>query len=209
MKFSSAVPIIVGFMGMCQGAVAQWWDQEVVHTAWSPGVVGRTTWGAKHVLPRAKHHIPVRITIHHGGVLSNPKRSLEDKLKGLQTFSQREDKLADGRTKPAWPDIPYHYYIAIDGRIGQGRPWWFAGDTNTEYNPAGHLLIMVEGDFVKEKPTKAQLRSLQALTDWASDWFHISSSTVTGHGDHAKTDCPGTNLWPYVRMLAKGVPIDR
>ncbi|MBN8689240.1 MAG: N-acetylmuramoyl-L-alanine amidase [Armatimonadetes bacterium] len=169
-----------------------------------PPIVTRAEWRAKPMLPGAIPHVVHTITIHHTGVKSNRNRSLEDKLAGLQAFSQREDKLANGKTKPAWPDVPYHYYIAIDGRIGEGRDPNFQGDTNTEYNPKGHLLIVVEGEFNTEKPTQEQLGSLVVLTRWCCWRYHVSPDTIAGHGDHSKqTDCPGDNLKSFLPLLRK------
>jgi|GEM_PF-1225058 len=164
-------------------------------------LVTRQMWGAKPALPGAIPHVLERITIHHTGVLSNPKRSLEDKLRGLQAFSQREDKLASGKTKPAWPDIPYHFYISWDGRVGEGRELKFAGDTNTEYDPKGHLLIVVEGEFDQEKPTEAQMRSLENLLLLVAEQYGQRTKSLSafvdlrGHMDFStQTNCPGKAL---------------
>ncbi len=166
-------------------------------------VLRKSEWGGKPALPGGKEHSISRITIHHGGVATNKKRSLEDKLRGLQSWSQREDKLASGKTKPAWVDIPYHLYISFDGRIGEARPLNIAGDTNTEYNPTGHLLIMLEGNFEVEKVTPEQWESVKKLTVWASKTFKVSWDKVEGHDDHsAQTTCPGRdmkNLLPRLR----------
>jgi len=167
-----------------------------------PPIVLRADWGAKPQLPGAKSHEITTVTIHHTGVKSQPARSLEDKLRGLQAFSQREDKLASGKSKPAWPDIPYHYYISIDGRVGEGRDWRYAGDTNTEYDPTGHLLIVVEGEFGSEQPTRAQLRSLEAMTIWACHRWSVPSWTIAGHQDHSQqTTCPGAALAAHLPVL--------
>lgn len=168
-----------------------------------PPLVSRVDWGAKHVGPNAKTHRIKYITVHHGGVASNATRSLEDKLRGLQAWSQREDKLASGKTKPAWPDIPYHYYIAIDGRIGEARPAGIVGDTNTEYDPAGHLLIVLEGNFETEKPPAKQLESLRALTVWCAWRWNVPATRIAGHKDYAKTSCPGANLYPEIEGLRR------
>ncbi len=167
-----------------------------------PQIVRRDEWGAKPHLPGAIAHTIERLTVHHTGVKSNPARSLEEKLRGLQTFSQREDKLANGKTKPAWPDIPYHYYISIDGRIGEGREWFFAGDTNTEYNPNGHLLIVVEGEFGVEKPTEPQIASLKSLTTYCCWLFRLRSDQIASHKDYSKeTECPGASLYVMLNDL--------
>ena len=172
-----------------------------------PEIVNREQWGAKLHRPGAKVHQITRLTIHHTGVAQNAARSLEDKLRGLQAFSQREDKLADGRTKPAWPDIPYHYYISVDGRIGEGRRYRYVGDTNTTYDPTGHLLIVVEGNFETELPKPEQIASLQKLVTWALWNWRLDASTIMGHGDFASTDCPGKNLVPFVRALHDRKPM--
>lgn len=167
-----------------------------------PDILTREQWGAKPRLEGAKPHTIDRITIHHTGVKSNPARSLEEKLRGLQAFSQREDKLASGRTKPAWPDIPYHYYISVDGRIGEGREWFFSGDTNTEYDPTGHLLLVVEGEFDQEQPTPAQLASLEALTVYSAFKWRVPADRIEGHRDFSKqTQCPGKALDAHLPKL--------
>jgi hypothetical protein len=160
----------------------------------APDILTREQWGAKPVLAGARFHEIQFITIHHTGVVQNPMRTLEDKLKGLQAFSQRVDKLADGRTKPAWPDIPYHYYISVDGRIGEGRPWNLVGDTNTAYDPAGHLLVVVEGEFDREVPSEAQLKSLDRIVLWAAQHWSVPARRIRTHQDYARTDCPGKAL---------------
>jgi len=75
------------------------------------------------------------------------------------------------------------------------------GDTNTTYDPTGHLLIVVEGNFEKETPSEAQLRSLQAITQWAAQKYRVPRIRIKGHGDYAKTDCPGATLKPYLAKL--------
>lgn len=176
----------------------------------APPIVTRTEWGAKSILPGAKPHEISRITIHHTGVKSNPARSLEDKLRGLQAFSQRVDRLASGKTKPAWPDIPYHYYIATDGRIGEARDPAFAGDTNTEYDPTGHLLIVVEGEFDQETPTDAALRSLDAFTVWAAERWQVPAFRIGMHKDYShQTACPGRGLVDYLPRLREVVRLRR
>lgn len=171
----------------------------------APPIVSRADWGAKPVGPKAVGHSIRRITIHHTGVKQNPARTLEDKLRGLQSWSQREDKLASGKTKPAWPDIPYHYYIAVDGRIGEGREWQYVGDTNTEYNPAGHLLIVVEGDFTQEKLLAVQWDSLRQLTLWCASEFRVPPHRIEAHLDFAQTTCPGPELYSRMGDLRNAV----
>lgn len=174
-----------------------------------PEIVSGDARGARP--PRFEMRVPTRthLTIHHDGARSNPNRSREDKLRGLQAFSQREDRLASGRTKPAWPDVPYHWSIGVDGRIGEARDPRFAGDTNTEYDPAGHLLIVFEGDFEEEGPNGPQIRALWRLSESLVFRYGIDASRVAGHLDFARTACPGKNLIGEVRKIARRVDLRR
>jgi hypothetical protein len=171
----------------------------------APDIVSRATWGAHDpVLPMTQHEI-TRITVHHTGVKSDASKTLEVKLRGLQNFSQNPGKLASGKDKAKWADIPYHYYIDITGRIGEGREWRYVGDTNTSYDPTGHFLIVVEGNFENEQPTPEQLKSLDAMVRWAAERFHVPAERIAAHRDFAQTDCPGENLYARLPELRKAV----
>ena len=172
-------------------------------------IVSRSEWGARDpVLPMREHRIE-RITIHHTATKQNPSRSLADKLRGLQAFSQRDDSLGDGRRKPAWADVPYHYYIAVDGSVGEARSWRYVGDSNTPYDPTGHLLIVVEGNFEDEQLTDAQRRALESLVPAFARRFGVPSARLGAHKDYASTRCPGQNLYaelPRLRVLIDQAP---
>jgi hypothetical protein len=136
-----------------------------------PKILSRNEWGAKDPVGKMKPHTPDRITIHHTASHQRRDLSLDQKMRDLQKFSQNPSQLAGGRTKPVWPDVPYHFYISFDGKIAQGRDVSFVGDTNTDYNPAGHILIVLEGNFDEEQVTSAQMDSLRCLATWLiGDW---------------------------------------
>lgn len=157
--------------------------------------VSRAEWGARPpVLPMRAHTIG-RLTIHHTGTNQSFNRTVAEKLRGLQLFSQRDDSLASGRLKPAWADVPYHFYVAVDGAVGEGRDRRYAGDTNTEYDPAGHLLVVVEGNFQRDTLTTAQRRTLDVLVPTLAHHFGIPADMLASHRDYAQTECPGANLY--------------
>lgn len=163
--------------------------------------VPRAAWGARApVLPMARH-VPSRLTIHHTGTVQNLARTIEAKLAGLQAFSQRDDSLASGKKKPAWADVPYHYYVAVDGAVAEGREWNYVGDTNTQYDPAGHLLVVVEGNFETDTLTSAQRRAIDALVPVLSRHFDIAGSRLGAHRDFAETLCPGRSLYAEIPRL--------
>lgn len=169
-------------------------------------LVTRAEWGAKPPVAVMQRHTPTQITIHHTAVLQKPDRTLAQKLVGLQNFSQNPGKLGNGKDKPAWPDVPYHYYIDCNGGIAEGRDVNFVGDTNTEYDPRGHALVVLEGNFEVEEPTPAQLATLRRTIHWLAQRFDVPPEGVNGHQDFAKTQCPGKKLeamLPELREAAK------
>ncbi len=175
------------------------------HTAASapPGVrvLPRASWHAHPPAFEMRPHALHRITVHHTATRQQPRRSLPDKMRGLQEFSQHEGMLASGRAKPAWPDVPYHFYIDSRGRIAEGREIGYTGDTNTEYDPTGHILIVLEGNFEEERPSRGQLRSLARLVKGLAVQWQIPAEYVQGHQDYASTLCPGVHLYAYLPGL--------
>lgn len=170
--------------------------------------ISRAEWGAKPPVLPMRAHTLTRLTIHHTGTSQNPARSVSEKLQGLQLFSQRDDSLASGRRKPAWADVPYHFYVAVDGAVGEGRDWRYAGDSNTAYDPAGHLLVVVEGNFQRDTLTSAQRATLDALVPALARHFGIAADMLASHRDYADTECPGAYLYaelPRFRELIRRV----
>jgi len=147
-------------------------------------VVSRESWGA--LAPRTAQMTPHtidRLTIHHAGTQSG--------VTGPGQIRGWQDWHMNGQ---GWPDLAYHIVVGVDGRIYEGRDPAFRGDTGTSYDTTGHLLVVVEGNFEVEQPTVAQLASLKSVLAWASERYDVAPSTISGHGAHAATLCPGRHL---------------
>lgn len=159
----------------------------------SPGSVvsllPRSAWTDRDpITARLRAHDVDRITIHHAGSQSTAV--------GPPRFRSWQSWHMDGHE---WGDIAYHYIIGLDGLIYRARDIAYAGDTATNYDPGGHLLIVVEGHFDFEHPTAVQLESLTKVVAWAAEEWRVSLDRVAGHRDHASgTTCPGANLYPFV-----------
>ena len=150
----------------------------------------RANWNAAE--PKAyKSQVPVKITIHHEGEIFNPKKEpAAVHIKKVQTWGMSKAR--------NWSDIPYHYLIDFDGNIYEGRNVFTAGETATEYDPEGHLLITCLGNFEEQEVTEKQLNALIELTAYCCNKYQISPTTIKAHKDFAQTLCPGKDLYRYL-----------
>lgn len=166
----------------------------------------RAAWGANDPVLPMQEHSPSRITIHHTATRQNTSRTLTQKMQALQQFSQTESTLGDGRIKEPWADIPYHFYVDVDGVVAEGRSLNFAGDSNTPYDPSGHILIVLEGNFELEAVTPGQRRTLDLLVTEFANRYDVTADLIGAHKDFASTLCPGENLYdelPRIRALVE------
>lgn len=155
----------------------------------SLNIIPRSGWNAAE--PKIyKQHTPVRITVHHEGTTLLPTADAAKKIHNIQKWGMGPDR--------NWTDIPYHFLIAPNGTIYEGRSVTTEGETNTEYDPAGHLLICCLGNLEEQEVPKEQLISLIALIAHVSKRYSIPAETLSTHKDNSKqTTCPGKNLYRY------------
>jgi hypothetical protein len=153
-------------------------------------VAASATAGGANLRLRIRHGI-THVTLHHTGS-PEPLRPEEDptaKLRGLQSW---------GAAERNWWDVPYHYLLDLRGRIYEGRDWHYMGETNTSYDPAGHFLISIIGNYERQEPTPAQLASIADLMAWALAEFDLPLDRLGGHYHYASTGCPGKHLKKYL-----------
>ena len=152
-------------------------------------IVNRKDWGALEPKPY-RQQIPIRITVHHEGTQLLLTDDAARKINRIQAWGMGPDR--------NWADIPYHFLIAPNGIIYEGRSVHTVGETNTEYDPAGHLLICCLGNYEVQEVQPAQLQSLIKLIAWSSKKYTIDIETLATHRDHSsQTTCPGKNLYAY------------
>lgn len=161
-------------------------------------VVPAAEWGAvaAPALQQAPQHI-THLTLHHQGELWREGADVPAYLRRLQRWS-REAK--------GWPDLPYHYIVAPDGKVFAGRPAALPGDTNTEYDPQGHLQVMLLGNFEVQSPTAAQWRSTVRLLAQLLAEHRLAPAALGAHRHHStQTVCPGANLFARFDELRAAV----
>lgn len=168
-------------------------------------IITRKEWEAKDPIKDMVIHKPEKITIHHSGVIYPVKVNLIEKMKGLQRYSQSSEKMANGKVKEVWADVPYHFIISGTGEIAEGRDINYSGDTNTEYDPKNHILINVLGNFQEQEPTEEQIKSIVKLCSYLCKKYNISIEEIKGHNDFATTDCPGKNLSKLIGKIKEDI----
>jgi hypothetical protein len=139
---------------------------------------------------RVPQHI-TSITLHHEGS-AKPLLPTDDPVAGLRALQSW------GERDRNWWDVPYHYLIDLDGHVYEGRDWHYMGETNTTYDPSGHLLISILGNYNLQEPTQAQLNAIADVMAWAVKKFDVPLDSIRGHYNYAETDCPGKNLRKYL-----------
>jgi hypothetical protein len=157
-----------------------------------PAIMSAAAWGSVPPDPaRMKRHTITHITLHHQGETFKPGTDMPTYLRHLQAWS---------RSARPWQDIPYHYIVGPDGALYEGRAIEYAGETNTEYDPTGHALIEVVGNFEEIEPTQAQLDAVITLMAWLAQRFQVPLHRIASHRDvSAQTVCPGRNLYRYIQ----------
>ncbi len=155
-----------------------------------PHIASANTAGGADMRLRIRHNI-THVTLHHTGD-SQPLRPGDDpvkRLRGLQAWGARDRN---------WWDVPYHFLMDLEGKIYEGRDYHYMGETNTTYNPGGHFLISIIGNYGRQEPTPAQLEAIADLMAWAFDEFDLPLDRLGGHYNYATTGCPGEHLRKYL-----------
>lgn len=153
-------------------------------------IISREAWQAKPAKPY-KQHQPIRITVHHeGGRVLNVEDDAAQRLRNIQSWCMGPDR--------NWADIPYHYLIAPDGTVYEGRSVLTVGETNTDYDPTGHLLISFLGNYNEQEMNENLENVLVNLITFFCKKYNIAPETIATHRDYTgHTNCPGKNLYPY------------
>jgi hypothetical protein len=157
-----------------------------------PEIISAEQWGSKpQPIDDARRQVPKFITIHHAGVLWKGTIAPDQFIRNMQGWGQREKH---------WPDLAYHFLIAPDGRIYEGRSIDYEPESNTKYPLNGHIGIELMGNFEEQRVSLEQLASLVKLCAWLAQAYHIDPSQIAGHKDRAEkqTVCPGRDLYRYI-----------
>ena len=154
-------------------------------------VLCREALGLAAAASGGRPHTIRTLTVHHTSVELAANRDAPARLRAHQRHHQAQ----------GWPDVAYHYAVDLTGNLYELRDVGLVGDTFTDYDPAGHFLVVCEGDYDRQRPTDELLRGVAELLAWGSLRFGVPLDTVAGHRDHAPTRCPGDHLQAQLGAL--------
>jgi hypothetical protein len=163
------------------------------HKVERPPIVPASAWeSTPQPMADSRKHTPKYVTIHHAGVEYKVGTDPVKFVKNMQIWGQRDKK---------WPDVPYHFLIAPDGRIIEGRSMEYEPDTNTRYELQGHIGVEMMGSFQSQRVSPQQLDSIVKLVAWICQEKNIPIDAISGHNDVApnQTTCPGKDFYRYLK----------
>lgn len=153
-------------------------------------IIGAQQWGSEPPPQAAyrsrEHGVITGLTVHHQGETWQTGADVAAYLRRLQQWSRRER---------AWVDVPYHYIVSPEGQVYAGRGLQWAGDSNTDYDTAGQVQVMLLGNFEHQQPSAAQLQATAQLLGQLMAVYGLAPQHIVGHRHHSnQTVCPGAHL---------------
>jgi hypothetical protein len=180
-----------------------------------PFVVGRQQWNAQPFRGQVQSlGRPSYVVIHHAaGYRAGSQSDAIKQVRAIQTDHQKK-----------WSDIGYHFVIASEGSIFQGRPYYRGAtlDDVPQFAAGAHVLNMNTGKVgicllgcfhpaqsgCNDTPTAAALASLERLTRFVCDVYGVVAGNIKTHRDFLSTACPGDTLYEAVRRMRDRIAAD-
>ena len=152
-------------------------------------IISRESWRAEKAKEYKTQTIN-SITVHHEGTFfDTTKQDPKDFILKIQKYGMGKQK--------NWADVPYHYFIDMDGLVYQGRSDSVMGESTTVEDVSGQLQIALLGNFEQQEPTTRQLNTLINFLIQLCDKYNLKASKIKIHKELSNTQCPGKNLYKY------------
>lgn len=146
--------------------------------------ISRDLLGLPAPAPGGEAHTLTGLMLHHTAAPTAAASAAPDRFRG-HTRSHRD---------AGFVDVAYHWGVDVDGNVYELRDTAIAGETFTDYDPAGWFLVVCEGNFEESTPPPAMLAAVADVFAAGAERHGVAPSTLLGHRDVAATACPGTNL---------------
>ena len=170
-------------------------------TALMSNVIPRTSW-TRGVPDKGDINpmLPVHwVTVHHDGMDSFGATD-------YASCASRLELIRMGHKGKGWADIGYHFVIDRSGRVWEGRELKYQG-AHVKNNNEGNIGILCLGNFDLQKPSDAQMKSLERHLKAIMKQYKLSSANIRSHKEwpDAATACPGRNLQSKMAGVRRAV----
>lgn len=149
--------------------------------------------------------IPNRMTLHHTAG-ANDDRDPHARMRSTQSFHLNDR---------GWCDIGYHFIVARNGEILQGRSRANRPGAHVAGHNDGNMGVGMFGNYVEVDPPDHMLDSVARIYRWAHETYGVALNrdVIKGHREWpgTATQCPGNKGLPKLdviveRALALGQP---
>lgn len=198
LKYLIVLSIVTGLLPLRTGIGSEPTKKEKVPRP--PKFISAKQWGSRpDPIPKDRRHTPKYVTLHHAAVMWTKDRDPVEFIRNMQTWGKRRPEIEEPPRNTYWPDLPYHFLIAPDGRVFEGRPMEYEPESNTKYDLAGHIGVELMGNFEKQRPSPEQVESAVRLVAWILSEHDLPLKAISTHQDVAKgqTSCPGRDFARY------------
>lgn len=142
-----------------------------------------------------------QIVIHHLGNVDENGDPIDKSMTAAEIHAEH---LHNG-----WAGIGYHYVAMPNGDVQRGRPREYIG-AHTQGDNYHTIGICCSNTFMGDiTPTAKMIESVALLVANLCDIYNLdiqndtSYSIVKGHRDFMPTECPGSNLYTQLRLIAQ------
>lgn len=146
--------------------------------------ISRELLGLPEPVPGGRPHTISQLMLHHTAAPTAPAAQAPERFRAHARSHQ----------EAGFTDIAYHWGIDVAGNVYELRAEGVAGETFTDYDPAGWFLVVCEGNFQETEPTPAMRAATADVLAAGAGRHGVAPSTLVGHRDVAATLCPGDHL---------------
>jgi hypothetical protein len=159
-------------------------------------IIRRNQWGARK--PRDRTSLSRRdvdeLVVHYSAMDAERRKRHSEcarVVKGIQTFHM------DTRV---WADIAYNWLFCNHGHVFEGRGWSVMSAATLHHNDHTQSICFLGGDAVKRDDVteKGRVAGVWLVRQFFSE-FGKKGKRVVGHRDHGATECPGEELYAWIK----------
>jgi hypothetical protein len=170
-------------------------------------IIRRDQWGARRPRDRTElSRTAVNELVVHYSSMDAERRKKHSEcarvVKSIQNFHMDDP----GRR---YADIAYNWLFCNHGHVFEGRGWFVMSAATLHHNDHTQAICFLGGDAVKRDDVtpKGRLAGVWLARQFFSE-FGKRGKQVVGHRDRGDTECPGDELYAWIKTDPWDIPED-